>query len=199
VDNVMKTLQRFQALALVALTVAAASPAYGRPRAFDVQRSKMTVHVHKQGVFSFLADDHEVNAPISAGSYDSVAKTVDLTVDATKVRVLDPRLPAQKRDQVQSNMAGSQVLDVGTYPAISFRSTKIDDVDANRWTVTGNLTLHGQTHPVTFQVVKADATHFTGTATVRQTTFGITPIRIAGGAVAVKDDVTVEFAMELGP
>lgn len=195
----MNSLQRIQALALVALTIAAASAADGRPRAFDLQHSKMTVHVYKQGVFSFLADNHEVNAPISAGSYDSAAKTVELTVDATKMQVLDPKLPAQKRDQVQSNMAGPQVLDAGAYPTISFRSTKIDDTDASRWAVTGNLTLRGQTHPVTFQVVKVDSTHFTGSATIRQTAFGITPIRIAGGAVAVRDDVTLEFSIEIIP
>lgn len=190
----MSPLQRIQALALVALTTAASSP-----RAFDVQHSKITVRVHKQGLFSFLADDHEVSAPISAGSYDSAAKAVELTLDATKMRVLDPKLPSQKRDQVQTNMAGPQVLDVAAYPTISFRSTKIDDADSNRWTVRGDLTLHGQTHPVTLQVVKADSTHFTGSAMVRQAAFGITPIRIAGGAVAVRDDVTIEFSIELAP
>jgi polyisoprenoid-binding protein YceI len=193
-DNLMSALQRIQALALVTLTTAA-----GSPHAFDVQHSKVTVRVYKQGLFSFLADDHEVIAPISAGSYDSAAKAVEVTLDATKMRVLDPRLPSQKRDQVQANMAGPQALDVAAYPTISFRSTKIDDADSKRWTVTGDLTLHGQTHPVTFHVVKADSSHFNGSAVVRQTAFGITPIRIAGGAVAVRDDVTIEFSIEIAP
>jgi polyisoprenoid-binding protein YceI len=185
------------ALALVALAIAGASPAYGRTRAFDVQHSTMTVHVYKHGVFSFLADDHDVSAPIRSGSYDNEAKTVELTVDATKMRVLDPKLPTQKRNSVQTNMAGPQVLDVGVYPTISFRSTAIDDADPNRWMVTGALELHGQTHPIVVRVLRTDSTHFSGSATVRQTEFGITPIRVAGGVVSVKDDVTVEFDIAL--
>jgi polyisoprenoid-binding protein YceI len=63
--------------------------------------------------------------------------------------------------------------------------------------VTGDLTLHGQTHPITFAVTRVDATHFHGATTVRQSAFGISPIRIAGGTVRVKDDVKVEFAIAL--
>jgi polyisoprenoid-binding protein YceI len=132
-----------------------------------------------------------------SGSYDSEAKTVELTVDATKMRVLDPKMTAQKRDSVQANMVGPQVLDVAAHPTISFRSTTIDDADPNRWTVTGNLALRGQTHPVVVHVLKTDATHFSGSATIRQTAFGITPIKIAGGAVSVKDDVNLEIDIAL--
>jgi polyisoprenoid-binding protein YceI len=185
-------------LATVVIALAALSPAYGSPRAFDLQHSNLTVQVHKQGLFSFLADDHEIAAPIASGSYDSDAKTVELTVDATKMRVLDPRLAANQRDSVQANMAGP-VLDVANNPTIAFRSTKIDDANPNAWTVSGNLTLHGQTRPITVAVRKKDATHFSGLATVRQTACGLVPIRIAGGAVSVKDDVEVTFEIALEP
>jgi polyisoprenoid-binding protein YceI len=185
-------------LASILVAVAAASPAYGNPRAFDLRHSSLTVHVHKQGLFSFLADDHVIDAPIASGAYDGDAKTVELTVDATKMRVLDPRLAATQRDAVQTNMTGP-VLNVADNPTIVFRSTKIDDANPSRWTVDGNLTLHGQTHPVTVALQKKDATHFSGSATVRQTAFGITPIRIAGGAVSVKDDVELTFEIALEP
>ena len=188
---------------LIAACVAAAmmngGPVRANSQAIDVQHSKMTVYVYKQGPFSFLADDHEINAPITTGSYDDAARVVDVTVDATKMQVLDPKSAASKRDKVQSNMASSEVLDVARYPTISFRSTTIVSADPNHWAITGNLTLHGQTHPVALQVVKQDATHFTGSTTVRQTTFGITPIKVAGGTVSVKDDVKVEFEVALSP
>jgi polyisoprenoid-binding protein YceI len=187
------------ALTLLASGVLAAAPAYGRTLPFDVQQSKMTVRVYKQGMFSFLADDHEVNAPIASGSYDNEARIIELTVDATKLRVLDPKLPPQKRDSVQANMLGPEVLDVAVYPAISFHSTMIDDADPNRWTVTGTLGLRGQAHLIAVRVLRKDATHFTGSATIRQTAFGISPIKIAGGAVSVKDAVTVEFSITLAP
>jgi polyisoprenoid-binding protein YceI len=165
---------------------------------FDTTHSKMTVYVGKQGLFSFLADNHEINAPIASGVYDSASNSVELTVEASKLRALDPKLAADKRNTVQSNMVGPQVLDASKYPTIAFRSTKIEVVDPAHWKIAGNLTLHGQTHPIDVQVVRVDPTHFTGSATVRQTSFGITPIKVAGGAVTVKDDVRLEFQVELG-
>jgi polyisoprenoid-binding protein YceI len=94
-------------------------------------------------------------------------------------------------------MVGPQVLDADKYPTIEFRSTAITISTANDWTVTGDLTLHGQSRPITFHVTKSDATHFQGAAIVRQSTYGITPIRIAGGTVSVKDDVKVTFDIAL--
>jgi polyisoprenoid-binding protein YceI len=161
----------------------------------DAAKSKITVFVYKEGLFAFAADNHEVSTPIASGSFDQTSKTVDLTIDATKMQVQDP---PSRRDQVQANMLGPQVLDVAKYPQIAFHSTKIEAADPDHWTVTGDLTLHGQTRPVTFQVLKTDASTFSGSATVRQTDFGISPIKIAGGAVRVKNDVKVEFTIVLG-
>ena len=92
-------------------------------------------------------------------------------------------------------MVGPQVLDVSKYPTIVFRSTQIRANDPNHWTVHGDLTLHGQTHPIDVDVTRASANGFDGSAVVRQTAFGITPIKIAGGTVRVKDDVKVSFAV----
>lgn len=176
----------------------AANAAESKTSAVDVAHSRMTVYVYKQGLFSFAADNHEIDAPIVAGSVDGTTHSVQLTVDATKMKVLDPKLAANRREQVQSNMTGSNVLDVAKYPKIEFRSTKVA-VDGEHWNVTGDLTLHGQTHPIVIQVVSADASHFTGSVMVRQSDFGITPIRILGGTVTVKNDVKVEFAIALTP
>jgi polyisoprenoid-binding protein YceI len=183
------------ALALMTLNV---QPALANPVSIDAAHSTLTVAVSKQGVFSMFADNHTIDAPIASGTYDDAQKSVTLTVDATQMRVLDPKAPANRRADVQSNMAGPGVLDVNTYRTIVFRSTSISGADATHWTVNGNLTLHGQTHPISFTAVRADATHFTGSATVVQSAFGITPIRVAGGAVTVKDAVTVTFRIALG-
>lgn len=178
-------------------TMALGGVASARPRAIDVQHSKMTISVYKQGLFSFFGDNHAIDAPIASGSYDAATKSIELTVEAAKLQVLDPKLAPSRRDAVESNMTGSQVLDAGKYPTIVFRSTNIDDRDTHQWLVTGNLTLHGQTHLITFQVVQVDPGHFTGSATVRQTAFGITPIQVAGGSVSVKDEVKIDFEILL--
>jgi polyisoprenoid-binding protein YceI len=190
-------MKKYMALLVLALATLNVRPALASPVAIDVAHSTMTVNVAKQGLFSVFADNHVISAPIASGTYDDAQKAVLLTVDATQMRVLDPKAPASRRADVQSNMTGPEVLDVSTYPTIVFRSTSITGTDSTRWTVNGNLTLHGQTHPITFAAVRADATHFSGSATVKQSAFGITPIRIAGGAVTVKDAVTITFQIAL--
>jgi polyisoprenoid-binding protein YceI len=194
----MNRLCSFAVLVLVALVTINAASAPSTRHAIDMQHSKMTVYVYKQGLFSFLADNHEIDAPIANGSYDSSSNSIDITVDAAQMKVLDPKMAADKRNSVQSNMTGPQVLDVAKYPTIVFRSTKIGSADATHWKVSGNLTLHGQTHPIDVQVLKVDETHFSGSATIRQSAFGITPIKIAGGAVSVRDDVKIDFQVALG-
>jgi polyisoprenoid-binding protein YceI len=176
----------FAAVVAAALTMAA-SPDGQTVRSIDVQHSTMTVYVYKQGLFSFLADNHVIDAPIARGTYDSARRSVSIVVEAAAIRVVDP----------QSNMSGPQVLDVAKYPSIVFESTQIAGDDKGRWSISGNLQLHGQTHPVTFDAQSDGAGHFTGTATVRQSAFGITPIKIAGGAVSVKDDVRIDFSITL--
>jgi hypothetical protein len=41
--------------------------------------------------------------------------------------------------------------------------------------------------------VTGGAGHYSGSATLRQSDFGIKPVAAAGGAIKVKDEVRVEF------
>ena len=182
--------------AIVVFSLAASPLPVTSVRNFDLQHSTMTIYVYKQGIFAFAADNHEVDAPVVSGSFDEAKRSVELTVDATKMRVLDVKMPADRRATVQSNMLGPMVLDTGKYPTITFRSTKFDRVAKDRWAVAGDLTLHGQTHSIVVDLSGSDG-HYTGSAMVRQTDFGITPIRIAGGTVKVKDDVKVVFDVSI--
>jgi len=180
-------------LASVAL-LAATAPPHAAPRAIDPAHSTLTVYAYKTGLFAFAADNHQISAPITGGTVDEAARSVTLSVDARGMRVLDPNSP-RNRDQVQANMLGPKVLDTAKYPTISFRSTGWRVDSATHFTVTGDLTLHGRTHEVLVNVDRAADGRYTGNATVKQTDFGITPITIAGGAVRVKDEVRVEFAI----
>lgn len=182
------------ALALALLTTAAGPQPEPRP-SIDPEHSSITVYVYKQGLFAFLADNHVINAPIASVSYDSERKAADLAIDVAKMQVLDPHLSADKRASVQSNMLGPQVLDAAKYPTITFQSTSVEDAPNGGLNMTGNLTIHGQTHSITLELTNAGAGLLKGSAMVRQTAYGITPIKIAGGAVSVKDDVRIEVVI----
>jgi polyisoprenoid-binding protein YceI len=175
---------------LFLLLACAVSLAQSHP--VDPAISKITIHVDKTGVFSFAGDKHEITAPIASGNVDEKAGTVEFTIDSRKLQVLDPQLDDKKRAEVQKTMLGPSVLDTTQYPEIKFRSTKATPSGQNAWNVTGDLTLHGQTHPVTVTVRKDSAT-YTGSAKLKQTDFGITPVSVAGGTVKVKDELKLNF------
>jgi hypothetical protein len=188
---------RCKKLKVVVLAVGLASAvgvaAQSEVRSIDVRRSVLKIRVFKSGLFSAFAHNHEIEAPIAQGRVElSESPSVTLLVDARKLRVLDPGLSADKRVEVQKTMDGPQVLDSSRFPEISFRSTAIEKMGADHWTVRGNLTLHGQTRPVAVQVALRDG-DYRGSATLKQRDFGIAPVSIAGGTVKVKDEVKIEF------
>jgi polyisoprenoid-binding protein YceI len=61
--------------------------------------------------------------------------------------------------------------------------------------VNGSLTLHGQTSEVTVEVKETDG-HYLGTSRFKLTDFGIKPVKVAGGAIRVKDEVGIEFDIQ---
>ena len=193
----MPHIQRL-ALTLLLVGVQAAfpqSPAQHMPaqHAIDVQHSVLTVRAFKTGLLSGFAHDHEISAPISAGFVDdSATGKVDFKAEVSHMKVLDPRLDADKRAEVQQTMLGESVLDSKHFPEIHFTSTQVRRNGDGHWSVTGNLMLHGETHPVTAEVSRTKG-HFTGSATLRQRQFGIKPISIAGGTIKVKDQIMIEF------
>ena len=70
--------------------------------------------------------------------------------------------------------------------------TSIEPLGADRWQVTGRLTLHGQARTITFAVARVNS-RYRGDVAIKQRDFGIEPIRVAGGTVKVKDELKVQF------
>jgi hypothetical protein len=64
--------------------------------------------------------------------------------------------------------------------------------------IEGTLTLRGRSQPVRLQLVSPAPRRFRGSATVRQTDFGITPYSGFFGTLKLRDEITVEFEVNLG-
>lgn len=97
---------------------------------------------------------------------------------------------------IQQRMLSSEVLDAAQYPQIKFTTTAIKAQGSGQLQVAGNMQIHGQSHPVTVQVrYRSDGpkTEFDGEFEIHQTDFGLKPESIAGGAVKVKNAVTIKF------
>jgi polyisoprenoid-binding protein YceI len=185
--------------ALLVTAALAAGPVRGEMRTIDGKRSTVTVHVGKSGVFSAFGDNHEIRAPIASGTVDDGPQpSVDLTIDARGMTVLDPKLAPEKRAEVQKKMLGPDVLDVERYAAIRFRSKSVTRAENGRWRVAGVLELRGTSAPVAFDVTAADG-RVQGSVKVSQKAFGIPPISAAGGTVKVRDEVQIDFDVFVEP
>ena len=161
----------------------------------DTQKSTLTIHVGKTGAFSGLGHEHEVRAPIQNGTADTGPHpAVEMHVDARALRVIDKGESEKDRAEVQKTMLGPEVLDSERHQEIVFKSIGAESAGQGQWTLRGNLTLRGQTRPVTVHVTLKDG-RYTGEATVKQTNFGIKPPGKMG--VRAKDEVRIEFDVRL--
>ena len=93
--------------------------------------------------------------------------------DASGTLVLDPKTPSASKlditipaatfsttsEKLDGELKSDQWFDVAKYPQITFRSTKVASAGKDAAKVTGELTLHGVTQPVTLDV------HFVGAGT----------------------------------
>jgi polyisoprenoid-binding protein YceI len=156
----------------------------------------MTVRVYKAGVLSALGHNHEIAAPIVGGSVDLAARHVELQAQTRALEVRDPGVSDKDRAEIQSTMLGPEVLDAERHPEIAFRSTGAESSGAGSWKVEGNLALHGQTHTVVVEV-REEGGHYVGTSRFKLTEFGIQPVKVAGGSIRVKDEIRIEFNIQL--
>ena len=163
-------------------------------REMDEARSTLTVRVSKAGLFSAFGHNHVIRAPLAQGSFEESVglPSVELEVDARQLQVLDPDLSAKDRSEVQQTMLGPSVLDSEKFSTIRFRSLTVEETGAGKWRVHGDLTLRGRSRAVLVEVT-GGAGHYRGSATVKQSDFGIQPVSAAGGTIKVKDEVRVEF------
>lgn len=121
------------------------------------------------------------------------ASRLQVIVETASIGSVDPEL--------DSDLRGSGWFDAATYPQIVFRSTAIDVTGKNTGRVTGDLTLHGVTRPMTLDVTfNGGATDiitgkytlgFAATGTLTRPEFGVDDY-----VPAIGDEVQLELYTE---
>ena len=169
-----------------------AATSIAQPAAIDTAHSTVTVHVYKTGLFSGLAHNHIVLAPIASGTVDPTQRTVAFSFNAADLKIADTEGSESEHKEIESTMKGPTVLNVAQFPMISFASKRVDAVNSQTLRVAGDLKLHGATREITLPVTLSDGA-YKGSVSFKQTDFGITPVKVAGGTVKVKDEIEISF------
>jgi len=169
----------------------------------DKSSSKFTVRAFASGMLSSLGHSPTFAIRDFAGeaSFDPVAPaeaSLSLRIRATSLEVMDD-IKSQDRREIESTMNES-VLESARFPEIAFKSTSVstNQLGAGRYqvNVTGDLSLHGGTRPVTVPAqlsVLGDEFRAEGEFPLSQTNFGIRPVSVAGGTLKLKDELKLVF------
>jgi polyisoprenoid-binding protein YceI len=148
--------------------------------------------------------DGEVHFDSNKPQADSIAiriPTASLIADEREMRSkyhVEKEIGADDRKKIQATMLGAEQLDAKRFPEISFRSTKIEREGKERYMISGVLTLHGQTQPVTFEaraMIEQGVLHASGSFPIKQSDFRIEPYSAALGSIRNKDEVRIEFSI----
>lgn len=136
----------------------------------------------------------KIDATLEFDPADPTKSSVTATIPLSSVNSNVPKL-----DQ---HLQTDEFFDAAKYPTATFKSTKVEKgATPDQLKVTGDLTLHGVTKPVTLDVTvnkvgehpmrKAPAAGFDATATIKRSDFGITKY-----VPMVSDDIKIHITTE---
>ena len=191
------------AVAVLAALGPLAAPASARPSAdtvatyrIDVGHSDISFRIRHmmsrtRGTFNEWA------GTITADPADWTTGSVDVTIQAASI---DTR--HERRD---ADLRSDNFFDVETYPAITFKSTKVD-VSGTTLSITGDLTIRDVTRSVVLQGEFLGVTGkgtprerigFEASTTINRLDYGVKWNRaIEGGGVLLGDEVEISIGIE---
>jgi polyisoprenoid-binding protein YceI len=113
--------------------------------AIDRAHSQILFSVNHLGFADVAGFFRTFDGEVSFDPDDLEATEVSLVIDAASVDTL-----WEERDE---HIRASDFLDVANHPEITFVSTGLEVTGENTAVVTGDLTIRGETHPVSFDAV----------------------------------------------
>jgi polyisoprenoid-binding protein YceI len=181
-------MKRFLSLFFAAFLCAAAAAA----QSITPPSAKVEAIVEKTGLLS--GKKHILAWDQFKGAFTLNPPSVEFTVEAASLKVLDDWISDGKKEDVRKEALGKDVLDTAKFPQIRFVSTAVSGNTAAAFQVTGNLTVRGITKPVTLAVQSKGAV-YEGETRFPMSGFGIKPPKAALGAVGTKDEMIIRFTV----
>lgn len=175
------------------------APALAAPYEIDTSHASATFSVKHLGVSNVNGTLGPVTGTVDLESTDASKPAIEATID---VKAIDTKW-AKRDDHLRS----PDFFDVEKFPTLMFKSTKVQKVSKTKLKVTGDLTMHGITKPVTLdaEVSPEVANPFSGNKTRAVTATGKIirqdwDLKWQAPAEAVKvvgDEVKITLELEL--
>lgn len=143
----------------------------------DPMHSKLTFSVTHMGISDVDGLFNKFTASATTTKADFSDAVFELSVNVPSINT-----QVEMRD---NHLRSADFFEVETYPSMTFKSTSIKKVSKDKYKLTGNLTLHGITKPVTMDLwyrgtnvdekVKKSTSGFQLTGVIKRSDFNIGP------------------------
>lgn len=153
-------MRKFSFVAL-ALTFLATSAVQAQQYALDQSHAAVTFQISHMGLSWTAGRFNKMDGEISLDRSAPENSTFSLTIAADSIDTGN-----EKRDD---HLRSPDFFNVKQFPTITFKSTKVAPIE-NGYEVTGDLTMHGETKPVTFKLKGGAEKEIQGTAKTGFTT-----------------------------
>jgi polyisoprenoid-binding protein YceI len=171
------------------LLVAAPAPAADEYRIDDMHNA-VTFRISHMGLSWVYGRFNDISGTCTIDRGDPAACSFSMTIKAESIDTGN-----KARD---THLRSPDFFNVKQFPLLSFKSTTVKPAEGG-YEVTGDLTMHGETKPVTFtlkggktvEFMGMQRTGFTTSFILKRSEFGITK-----GLEAVGDEVHVEISFE---
>jgi polyisoprenoid-binding protein YceI len=193
-------LTRFSLAALLSTVLILPAPAATSTWQIDPAHTAAGFSVKHMMIATVRGQFKGVKGTVNWDDQDISKSSIEVSIDATTVDTGEA-----KRD---TDLKSANFFDVATYPTITFKSTKVEQVSAGKLKITGDLTIHGITKQVALDVegpsnaikdpygktrVAANAT-----TTINRLDYGIRwNTKMDNGSVIVSDQVNISIDVEM--
>ena len=137
-----------------------------------------------------------LNGTLLEDPADPARSTVEASIDVSTVNTHD--------EQRDGHLKSADFLHVQQFPAITFKSRKVEPAGSDEFKVTGDLTIHGVTKQVVLQVEGPTAESkdpfgnvrigLSATTKIKRSDFGLTwNATLETGGILVGDDLKIEI------
>lgn len=185
-------MHRIIASVLLGFGLAQAAVAAPLDYSFDMSHSRIFFDINHRGYSTMLGRFADFGGTFRFDAENPEASSLDIEIDAGSIDMFHAGL--------NDHLKNADFFNVSEYPTLRFVSERVEVLAEDRFRVHGRLTMLGQTHPQSFDVVVnqtgqsrsgAPMAGFTATGTVDRTLYGM-----SYGAPLVGTDVDFRIEIE---
>ncbi len=172
----------------------------------DPQHSSLNFRVNHMGFSHYTARFLKFGATLDFDPKNIAAMKLSATIDPAS---LQTNFPDPKAD-FDKQISGPEFLDAPKYPVMTFVSTKVNQTSPDTADVTGDLTMHGVTKPLTLHVkynggydkmvydTGGSRIGFSATGVLKRSDYGLTyGLPAPGTTMGVFDEVEIIIETEM--